>query len=311
MSILNHIFNQRRKTITRVNRIINRNDAEYLNLVNRVLENGDVKQGRNSKVISSFGEKMEFNLRGYTVPVLTTKHLAWKACLKELLWFINGDTNNKILTKQGVKIWNDNASLDFKKKIGVEYENEGDLGPIYGHQWRFFNAEYNGCDEDYTNKGVDQLNNIITNLNDPEEMYSRRLIMSAWNPCQIEEMVLPPCHVLSQFNVSQYGELSCALYQRSGDIGLGIPFNIASYSFLTCLLAKHCGLKPGKFIHFIGDAHIYENHIESLKQQQQRTPYLPPILEIKREQNIDNYTIDNFKLLNYYHNPKIHMEMVA
>jgi thymidylate synthase len=311
MSILNHIFNQRKTGISRVNRIINRNDTEYLNLVNRVLTNGEIKNGRNSKVISSFGEKMEFNLRGYTVPVLTTKHVAWKSCLKELLWFIKGDTNNGNLAKQGVKIWNDNASLEFKKSIGIDYKNEGDLGPIYGHQWRFFNAEYSGCDNSYKNEGVDQLNNIITNLRDPNERYSRRLVMSAWNPCQLEEMVLPPCHVLSQFNVSQYGELSCALYQRSGDIGLGIPFNIASYSFLTCLLAKHCGLKPGKFVHFIGDAHIYVNHIESLKQQQKNIPYLPPILEIKKEENIDNYTFNNFKLLNYHHNPKIHMEMVA
>jgi thymidylate synthase len=311
MSILNHIFKQRRKNILIINNIINKNDCEYLNLVNRVLKNGELKDTRNSRVLSSFGEKMEFDLRNYKVPVLTTKQLAWKTCLKELLWFIKGDTNNENLKKQNVKIWNDNASIEFKKKLGINYENPEDLGPIYGHQWRNFNAEYMGCDNDYSNEGIDQLNNIINQLHDPKERYSRRLIMSAWNPCQLDEMVLPPCHVLSQFNVSKNQELSCALYQRSGDIGLGIPFNIASYSFLTCLLAKHCGLKPGKFVHFIGDAHIYENHIDVLKKQQKIIPHFPPILKIKKEKNIDDYTLENFKLLNYKHNPKLKMDMIA
>ena len=166
------------------------------------------------------------------------------------------------------------------KKYNLTYDDPDDLGPVYGHQ-RNFNAPYLGCNKDYTNEGVDQLNNIIF-LNDPINKYSRRLIMSAWNPCQLDEMVLPPCHVLSHFHVNSRDELSCAIYQRS-DVGLGVPFNIASYAFLTCLLAIHCDLKPNKLVHFIGDAHIYENHIEALQEQIKTTMNKSPILEIVKK----------------------------
>ena len=207
---------------------------------------------------------MKFSLHDDKVPFLTSKKLAWKSCLKELLWFMNGSTDNKILTNQNVKIWNANADPIFLKSRGLNY-GDGVLGPIYGHQWRYFNAEYKGCHEDYTGKGVDQLQNIVDALNDDTEKFSRRLILSAWNPLQLDEMALPPCHVLSQFNVNRNNELSCLLYQRSGDVGLGVPFNIASYGMLTHIIAKHCDLKPGYLIHNLGDAHIYENHIQPLK----------------------------------------------
>ena len=288
-----------------------KNDIQYLQLISNVLDKGEMRKGRNGNVISLFGEKMEFSLNNYKVPVITTKKLAWKTCLKELLWFISGETSNKLLTEQNVNIWVPNADLNFKKKYNLIYNDPDDLGPVYGHQWRHFNAPYLGCNEDYTNKGVDQLNSIISSLNDPNNKYSRRLIMSAWNPCQLSDMVLPPCHVLSHFHVNNNDELSCAIYQRSGDVGLGVPFNIASYAFLTCLLAKHCDLKPNKLIHFIGDAHIYENHIDPLKKQLKMEMNKSPILEIVKKKSIDDYTINDFKLNNYIGTEKIKMDMIA
>ena len=199
-----------------------------------------------------------------------------------------------------LKIWNKNA------------DGNDDLGPIYGHQWRHFNAEYDTCKTDYTNKGVDQLQNIIDILrgNTNTDPTSRRLILSAWNPCQLDEMALPPCHILSQFQVTNTDELSCILYQRSGDIGLGVPFNIASYGFLTHLLAWHCKLKPKELIHFIGNAHIYDDHKNPLEIQVKREPLEFPTISInKRHLNIDDYTIDDFEIHNYTFRDKIKMEM--
>ena len=286
-------------------------EAQYLNLIGKTLRKGTWQEGRNGGTVSLFGEKMEFSLEKNRVPVLTTKKFAWKTCLKELLWFISGSTNNKLLSDQNVGIWNDNASQEFKKSININYKNPNDLGPIYGHQWRFFNAKYTGCDDDYSKQGVDQLDYIIKSLEDPETRYSRRLVMSAWNPCQLHEMVLPPCHILTHFSVNRDDELSCAIYQRSGDIGLGVPFNIASYSFLTCLIAQHCNLKPKKLVHFIGDAHIYYSHIPALKEQMSRRPYLPPIFRINERDNINDYILDDFKLDNYSSYPAIKMDMIA
>ena len=243
---------------------------------------------------------MRFSLANNSIPLLTTKKLAWRTCLKELLWFISGKTDNSILQQQNVKIWNKNAN------------GQNDLGPIYGHQWRHFNATYKDSQTDYTNKGVDQLQNIINMLSphDALNRTSRRLILSAWNPCQLEEMALPPCHILSQFLVTNNNELSCILYQRSGDIGLGVPFNIASYSFLTHLLANHCSLKPKEFIHIIGDAHIYNDHKKPLEKQIKREPFKFPTLEIKTtKSNIEDYTVDDFFIKDYIYHPKIKMNM--
>jgi len=270
-------------------------EQQYLDLIDDILKNGHSETGRNGKTTSVFGRSMRFSLKN-TIPLLTTKKTAWKTCLKELLWFIRGQTDNNILAKNGVHIWDANA-------------NSSDLGPIYGHQWRHFNAPYTDCSTDYTGKGVDQLQLIIDQLRDPIKRYSRRLVMSAWNPCQIPEMALPPCHVLVQFYVRE-NKLSCALYQRSGDVGLGVPFNIASYSFLTHLIAKHTGLEAHEFIHFLGDAHIYENHIEALKEQIQRKPYPFPKIEIKRVcDKIEDYREDDIIIHDYVHHPTIKMEM--
>ena len=286
-------------------------DVQYRVLVKNILKHGDFKKGRNGNIVSSFGNKMTFCLKDKKVPFLSTKKLAWRSCLRELLWFMKGSTDNRLLTENKVKIWNGNADKTFLKSRGLEYNIEGDLGPIYGHQWRFFNAEYDNCETNYQGKGVDQLQNIIDNLKDDNEKFSRRLILSAWNPEQLDEMALPPCHVMSQFYVNTSNELSCMLFQRSGDVGLGVPFNIASYAMLTHILAKHCNLTPTKLIHFIGDAHIYENHIEPLQEQIYRNHYPMPTISITKRDNIDDYMFKDIKIENYKHHPTIKMDMIA
>ena len=222
-----------------MNRFI-KNDTEYLNLIRTVMQFGDKKVGRNGTTISYFGHQMRFDLRDNRMPIITTKKMAWKTCLKELLWFVKGHTNNKILKEQNVRIWNGNATREFLDSRGLITNEEDDLGPIYGFQWNNFNGTYR-AHNDYDNNGVNQLDYIVKALkntsNEGENKYSRRLIVSAWNPCQLDQMALPPCHVLFQFYVNSQDELSCHLYQRSGDVGLGIPFNIASYAFLTHLIA--------------------------------------------------------------------------
>jgi thymidylate synthase len=289
------------------NRLITNNNHEenqYLNLIDDILEENEEFVGRNGKTLAVFGSAMHFSLDGNIVPFLTTKKLAWKTCLKELLWFIKGDTSNERLKNQNVHIWDLNGNRSFLDAQGLTNYKEDDLGPIYGFQWRHFNAEYEDCDSDYSNKGIDQLNDIINLLKNPETRNSRRLIMTAWNPCQIHEMALPPCHILCQFNVTGGNKLSCALYQRSGDVGLGVPFNIASYSLLTHLIAHHTGLDAHEFIYYLGNAHIYDDHIENLKIQQEREPYNFPNLTIsKKYDNIEDYQVNDFNIENYnYHN---------
>ena len=287
-------------------------EFQYLNLIHDVLQEGTVESGRNGITKSIFGSAMVFSLSGGVIPILTTKRTAWKTCIRELLWFIRGDTNNAHLQAEGVHIWDDNGSREFLDSRNLFDNKEGDLGPVYGHQWRHFNAEYNNCDSDYSGEGVDQLAQIIESLKNPATRTSRRMIMSAWNPCQLDKMALPPCHILCQFNVSDGNKSSCSLYQRSGDIGLGVPFNIASYSTLTHLLAKHCDLEAYEFVYFLGNAHIYQEHIEPLKEQLRREPYEFPIMDIcmKRE-NINNYTIDDFKVKDYKFHETIKMKMIA
>lgn len=288
-------------------------EQQYLNLIKEIIQNGTIEQTRNGNTKSIFGHMMRFSLANGTIPILTTKRIAWKTCFRELMWFIRGQTDNQILQSQSVKIWNDNSTREFLDRAGLPHLLENDLGPVYGHQWRHFNAEYTDCHTDYVGKGVDQLQNVIDLLKNPETRNSRRIIMSAWNPCQIKEMALPPCHILSQFSVSQGKYLSCALYQRSGDVGLGIPFNIASYSFLTHLIAHHCGLEAQSFIHFIGDAHIYLEHIDPLQIQLQRTPYSFPRMRITQScDSIQDYSESDIEWITPYifHEPIV-MEMIA
>ena len=285
-------------------------EYQYLQLIKDIVDTGSHEVGRNGKVMVIIGSSMYFPLSGNTVPLLTTKKVAWKTCLKELLWMIKGQTDNSILTKQNCHIWSGNASRDFLDSRGLYDLSENDLGPIYGHQWRHFNAPYTNCHSDYANKGVDQLANIIECLKDSSQRTSRRMIMSAWNPCQMGEMALPPCHILVQFNVTGGNKLSCCMYQRSGDVGLGVPFNIASYSFLTHLLAKHCGLTAHEFIYTIGNAHIYDDHVSSLVEQAARTPYSFPQVNVERKlDDISDYCLDDFTVSNYRYHSAIKMNM--
>lgn len=288
-------------------------EYQYLNLIEKILYEGDEEETRNGKTLCVFGESMKFNLIDGIIPFITTKKLAWKTCFKELIWFINGHTNNDLLKQQKVNIWNANSTREFLDSRGLNDNEEGDLGPVYGHQWRHFNAEYKDRHTDYTGKGVDQLMNIINDLKNENTRASRRLIISAWNPCQIGQMALPPCHVLMQFHVRKGKYLSCSLYQRSGDVGLGVPFNIASYSFLTHILAKHCDLKADKFVYFLGNAHIYENHKKALEEQIKRVPKNFPKINIKnRHDDINDYNLDDIEFkTKYEYYESIKMDMVA
>uniref|UniRef100_A0A3Q2PEH4 Thymidylate synthase n=1 Tax=Fundulus heteroclitus TaxID=8078 RepID=A0A3Q2PEH4_FUNHE len=236
----------------------------YLNLVEYIMENGRKKGDRTGTgVLSVFGAQVRYNLRD-KFPLLTTKRVFWKGILEELLWFIKGSTNAKELSEKGVKIWDANGSRAFLDNLGFTEREEGDLGPVYGFQWRHFGAEYKDIHTDYSGQGVDQLQNVIDTIRkNPED---RRIIMCAWNPKDLPLMALPPCHALCQFYVCD-GELSCQLYQRSADMGLGVPFNIASYALLTYMIAHITGLQPGDFVHTLGDAHVYVNHVDPLKEQ--------------------------------------------
>jgi thymidylate synthase len=293
----------------------NNEEYQYLNLIKNILENGFIEEGRNGKTKSIFGNSMKFSLKNGKIPILTTKKVAWKTCLKELLWFIHGKTDNKLLQDQNVHIWDGNDTKSFKKNIGLSHYLQGILGPIYGYQWRHFNAPYDvrsGDTLDENQSGIDQLQFIIDQLKNPETRNSRRLIMTAWNPCQLNKMVLPPCHVICQFDVHDGNKLSCAMYQRSVDVPLGSPFNIASYSFLTHLLAKHCGLEADEFFYFMGNCHIYEEHLKVIKEQIERVPFEFPTLEIiNKRENINDYIVDDFNVANYQCHEPIKMKMVA
>ena len=288
-------------------------EYQYLYLLKKIIEEGNLEEGRNGKTKSIFGNSMRFSLKNGKIPILTTKKTAWKTCLKELLWFIKGETDNNILQNQGVHIWDANSSKDFMKSRGLEHYSEGKLGPLYGYQWRHFNANYDCITGKPSNEqGIDQLQKIIDSLKDPNQRTSRRLILTAWNPSQLDEMALPPCHILCQFNVHDGNKLSCVLYQRSCDVPLGVPFNIASYSFLTHLLAKHCGLEAYEFIHFMGNSHIYEEHIESIKLILERKPFeFPTVNIINLKEDINDYELGDFSISHYECHDMIRMNMVV
>ena len=305
---------------------VNAEEYQYINLIREILDRGTWEEGRNGKTKSIFGHSMRFSLADGKIPILTTKKTAWKTCLKELLWFIRGETDNKLLQDQGVHIWDGNSTREFLDSRGLSNYEVGELGPIYGRQWRQFNSPYitkkdkkfaEGLPENekaYYNieGGVDQLQQIIDALKDPAQRTSRRLIMTAWNPIQLNEMALPPCHIMCQFNVHDGNKLSCSMYQRSNDEACGTSFNIASYSFLTHLLAKHCGLEAYEFVYFKGNCHIYEEHVDGLKLQITREPYPFPTISIKQiRENINDYQVDDFILENYQHHEPIKFQMVA
>jgi thymidylate synthase len=287
-------------------------ENQYLNLLEDILITNSEFVGRNGKTLCVFGSAMRFSLEHNKLPLITTKKVAWKTCLRELLWFIKGSTNNKMLKDQNVHIWDANGSREFLDSRNLFSNNEDDLGPIYGFQWRHFNANYESCVSDYTNKGIDQLSDVINTLKDPKLRNSRRMIISAWNPCQLDKMALPPCHIIMQFNVTNNNKLSCAMYQRSNDEACGTCFNIASYCFLTHLLAIHCDLEPYEFLYYKGNCHIYEEHINNIKIQLQREPFEFPTLKIiNKYENIEDYTVDDFIVSNYKHHEPLEYKMVA
>lgn len=260
---------------------------QYLDLLTHLLETGSDRSDRTGTgTISRFGYQMRFNLaEGF--PVITTKKVHLKSIIHELLWFLNGDTNVKYLQENGVKIWNEWADED------------GELGPVYGHQWRSWSAP--------GGRAIDQISQLIDQIK--TNPTSRRLIVSAWNVEDLDKMKLPPCHLLFQFYVNE-GKLSCQLYQRSADVFLGVPFNIASYALLTMMVAQVTQLQPGDFVHTFGDAHIYKNHLEQVKLQLTREPYPLPQMKINPEvKNIFDFKYEDFELVNYQAHPHIKGEV--
>lgn len=287
-------------------------EYQYIQLIQHILRKGSSETGRNGNVKSIFGNMMRFSLKDGNLPLLTTKKLAWKTCLHELIWFIRGCTDNNDLQNKNVHIWDENSNREFLDSRGLNNNEVGDLGPIYGWQWRHWGTEYKDCHTDYVDKGIDQLQIIIQNLKNPETRNSRRLIMSAWNVSDLDKMALPPCHCFVQFNVRENKYLSCSLYQRSGDVGLGVGFNIASYSFLTHIIAKHCDLEADEFVYFLGNCHIYQEHIEPLQTQTERIPFPFPKIQIKnKHDNIEDYCLEDVDFLKpyIYHN-SIKMQMI-
>lgn len=259
-------------------------ERQYLALLQHILDHGEDRGDRTGVGTRGiFGAHLRFSL-GERFPLLTTKAVHWKSIVHELLWFLRGETNVRYLQENGVRIWNEWA------------DENGELGPVYGAQWRRWRAE--------DGREIDQIAQIVESLR--TNPMSRRHILNAWNVGELDRMALPPCHCLAQFYVSQSGQLSCQLYQRSVDVFLGLPFNIASYSLLTLMLAQVAGLKPGWFLFAGGDTHIYQNHFEQTRTQLAREPYELPRVTLNPEvQNIDDFRFDDFELVGYQSHPRI------
>jgi thymidylate synthase len=285
-------------------------ETQYINLIKHILENGISKDDRTGVgTLSIFSYNMTFNLRE-SFPLLTTKKVYWKGVVEELLWFISGSTNSNILKEKGVKIWDGNSSREFLDSRGLSHYDQGDIGAGYGFQWRHFGAKYTNMYDSYEGQGIDQLKDVIYKIkNTPDD---RRIIMSAWNPTDLDKMALPPCHIFVQFWVdTNKKELHSQMYQRSCDVGLGVPFNIASYALLTCIIAKLCDLTPGDFHYCMGDTHIYKNHIDAMKLQITRDPYDFPKINIKNITDIDSITADDIELIDYKYYENIKMNMAV
>ncbi|MCA1773835.1 MAG: thymidylate synthase [Halomonas sp.] len=264
-------------------------EQPYLDLMHLVLDQGTERHDRTGVGTRSvFGHQMRFDLaRGF--PLLTTKKLHLRSIIHELLWFLKGDTNIAYLKDNGVRIWDDWA------------DENGDLGPVYGYQWRSWPDPKGGS--------VDQIANVLEQIRTSPQ--SRRLVVSAWNPAQVDDMQLPPCHCLFQFYVAN-GRLSCQLYQRSADIFLGVPFNIASYALLLSMVAQVTGLKPGEFVHTLGDAHLYSNHLAQAEQQLGRTPNAPPRLNLNPKVNdLFDFQFDDIEIADYQPHPHIKAEVAV
>lgn len=310
-------------------------EYQYLDLVREILEHGEHRPDRTGtgtySIFAPRPLKFALNDNGTPIlPLLTTKRVFTKAVILELLWFVSGSTSAKSLSDAGVKIWEGNGSREFLDGLGLQHREVGDLGPVYGFQWRHFGADYTDCHADYTGQGVDQLAEVVHKLR--TNPYDRRMVLSAWNPKDLKLMVLPPCHMFAQFYVSYpkvsadgpadaekkkpRGHLHCQLYQRSCDMGLGVPFNIASYALLTHMVARATGLVPGSLTHVMGDAHVYADHVDALRTQLEREPRPFPQLEINRpdvpeggDGVIDGWKLEDFVIKDYDPHKAIAMKM--
>jgi thymidylate synthase len=276
------------------------NESNYLELLKLVKNNGFKKNTRNGITYSSFGHLLKFDISNNILPLLTTKKMFFKGIVEELLWFLRGSVNSKELEEKGVNIWKENSSRKYLDSNGFNHYEEGYLGPIYGYQWRNFNSS------------IDQLKYILQEL---DKENSRRIIINAWNPCQLSEQVLPPCHILYNF-FKNNDELSCMMYMRSSDLFLGLPFNIASTALLTYIIAKITNLKVKEIAISICDAHIYEEHLSAVETQLEREIYDFPNINIKKEIDItssidekikwiESLSFDDFELINYNYHPTI------
>ena len=288
-------------------------ENQYLNSLETILEKGTARSDRTGTgTVSVFGLTMEYDISTH-LPVITTKKINYENVIKELLFFVSGSSDAKKLSSQGVKIWDANTSREALDRLDLHEYEEGDMGPMYGHQWRHWNAPYEGADKNYNEMGIDQLEGVIESIKtDP---FSRRHIISTWNVEQLSEMCLNPCHVLCQFYVSSDRKtLDCMLYQRSADMFLGVPYNIVSYSILTYMVAHLTNLKPGRFIHTIGDAHIYSTHVNAVKKQLGRTPQPQPTMRFRgatRIHEIDDFKLESFIIEDYSSWPHISGKMAV
>lgn len=321
-------------------------ENQYLDLIRRILAEGEHRPDRTGTgTLSVFAPtQLRFPLSrpnteqpsGFTsiLPLLTTKRVFLRAVTTELLWFLSASTSSRPLADAGIHIWDGNGSREFLDKLGFQDREEGDLGPVYGFQWRHFGAEYTNCHADYSGKGIDQIAEVVRKLK--ENPFDRRIILSAWNVADLSKMALPPCHMFAQFYVSypdaakgeaalaerpvnggaekpQKGHLHCTLYQRSCDMGLGVPFNIASYALLTHMIAHATDLVPGSLIHTMGDAHVYLDHVEALKEQLTRTPRDFPELRIRRDDQgkgvMDGWRLEEFEVIGYKPHATLKMKM--
>jgi thymidylate synthase len=290
-------------------------DDVYLGLLNDIMSYGHSRDDRTGTgTLSVFGKQVRFDI-SESVPLLTTKFVPWKMVIKELLWFMQGNTDANVLRSQGVNIWNGNTTREFLDKRGLSTYQEGDIGPMYGFQWRHYGAEYTGSGTDYTGKGIDQLQNVMDLLkNDP---YSRRILMTTVNVNDLEKGCLHPCHgIVVQFYVNEDSNgnkhLSCHMYQRSVDTFLGLTWNIFSYAVLTYILAKKLGMKPKELVISTGDTHLYKDHVEQANVQLGRTSYPAPKLAVHESvvnKPFEDITIDDFDLIGYFHHPAIKAKM--
>lgn len=286
-------------------------EQQYLDLVEDVCDNGSLRRDRTrAGTYAVFDRDMRFDLRDGTIPLLTTKRVFVRGVVEELLWMISGSTDAGALAAKGVHIWGGDSSRAFLDSVGLHHRAVGDLGPVYGFQWRHAGATYVDKDADYAGQGVDQLAAVIEGIR--RDPHSRRHVMSAWHAPSLEEMALPPCHMMCQFYVSNDGELSCIMTQRSCDVALGAPFNIASYAILTAMVAQVCGLKPGDLTVKMGDCHVYVPHVPVVRDQCKRVPKPFPKLRLNPDvKRIDDFTTGDVVVEGYHPHASIAMKMIS